>query len=70
VGAAVRSEVSGEAFLPADEIVSSFHPVLTEFVLEQSLRKEVRSQLLVTGSYDPLPGTAGELIRKDSVCFA
>ena len=55
--------------MPIDEIESSLHPDLTEFILEQFFKSDSRSQLLVTTHYDPLLDTVDDLIRKDSVWF-
>ena len=66
---AIYSAILNNEFLPIDEIESSLHPDLTEFILEQFFKSESRSQLLVTTHYDPLLGSVDDLIRKDSVWF-
>ena len=66
---AIYSAILSNEFLPIDEIESSLHPDLTEFILEQFFKSESRSQLLVTTHYDPLLGSVDDLIRKDSVWF-
>ena len=66
---AIYSAILNNEFLPSDEIESSLHPDLTEFILEQFFKSESRSQLLVTTHYDPLLGSVDDLIRKDSVWF-
>jgi AAA15 family ATPase/GTPase len=69
IEAAIYQAISNEEFLPIDEIESSLHPELIEFILEQFLKINNRSQLLVTTHYDPLLNTVDDLIRKDSVWF-
>ena len=69
VEAAIYRAKAEEMFLPIDEIESSLHPELIEFILEQFLKDAGRSQLLVTTHYDPLLNTVDELLRKDSVWF-
>lgn len=69
IEAAIYQAMSDDEFLPIDEIESSLHPDLIEFILEQFLKKSSRSQLLVTTHYDPLLNTIDDLIRKDSVWF-
>ena len=66
---AIYSAILNNEFLPIDEIESSLHPDLTEFILEQFFKSESRSQLLVTTHNDPLLGSVDDLIRKDSVWF-
>ena len=66
---AIYSAILNNEFLPIDEIESSLHPDLTEFILEQFFKSDSRSQLLVTTHYDPLLDTVDDLIRKDSVWF-
>jgi len=61
--------MSNDEFLSIDEIESSLHPELIEFILEQFLKENSRSQLLVTTHYDPLLNTIDDLIRRDSVWF-
>ena len=70
IEAAIFEALQKQAFLFIDEIESSLHPDLVEFVIEQFLSQSNRSQLLVTTHYDPLLNTVGDdLIRKDSVWF-
>lgn len=52
-----------------DEIESSLHPDLVEFILEKFLREKNESQLLITSHYDPLLNTVDDLLRKDSIWF-
>lgn len=55
--------------LPIDEIESSLHPELVEFMIAEFLRAPGRSQMIATTHYDPLLNTIDDLIRKDSVWF-
>lgn len=66
---AIYEAVKKEAFLHIDEIESSLHPDLLEFILQKFLESSNRSQLLVTTHYDPLLNTVGDLMRSDSVWF-
>ena len=40
-----------------------------EFIIEQFLKVQSHSQMLVTSHYDPLLNTVDDLLRKDSVWF-
>ncbi len=66
---AIYQAMANDEFLAIDEIEASLHPELIEFILEQFLKEQSRSQLLVTTHYDPLLNTIDDLIRKDSVWF-
>lgn len=67
--AAIYEAIQSEGILPIDELESSLHPELVEFIIEHFLRKPGRSQLIVTTHYDPLLNTVDDLFRKDSVWF-
>lgn len=69
IEAAIYEALKNEKVLPIDEIESSLHPDLVEFIIEQFLKTKNRSQLLVTSHYDPLLNTIDDLIRKDSIWF-
>jgi AAA15 family ATPase/GTPase len=70
IEAAIYNALNQNAFLFIDEIESSLHPRLVEFILKKFLEvKDSRAQLLVTTHYDPLLNEVGELFRKDSVWF-
>lgn len=70
VEAAIYEALKTNGVLPIDEIESSLHPELVEFILERFLgERNSRSQLIVTSHYDPLLNTTDDLIRKDSVWF-
>ncbi len=69
IEAAIFEAMQQNAFLSIDEIESSLHPDLVEYVIEQFLKNHNESQLLVTTHYDPLLNTVDDLVRKDSVWF-
>ena len=69
IEAAVYEALKSERILTIDEIESSLHPDLVEFMIQQFLQTHNRSQLLVTSHYDPLLNTVDDLMRKDSVWF-
>ena len=69
IEAAVYDALKNERTLTIDEIESSLHPDLVEFIIQQFLQTHNRSQLLVTSHYDPLLNTVDDLMRKDSVWF-
>lgn len=66
---AIYEAIKNESALPIDEIESSLHPELVEFIIQQFLKEKSRSQLIVTSHYDPLLNTVDDLIRKDMVWF-
>lgn len=69
VETAIYESIKKESFLCIDEIESSLHPELVEFIIQKFLSSSNRSQLLVTTHYDPLLNTVGDLMRSDSVWF-
>ncbi len=70
IEAAVYTALKGNAFLFIDEIESSLHPQLVEFVLKKFLEeKNSRAQLLVTTHYDTFLNEVNDLFRKDCVWF-
>lgn len=70
IEAAIYEALKKESALPVDEIESSLHPELVEFIIQKFLSgKNNRSQLVVTSHYDPLLNTVDDLIRKDMVWF-
>lgn len=69
IEAAVYEALKSEKVLTIDEIESSLHPDLVEFIIQQFLQTHNRSQMLVTSHYDPLLNTVDDLMRKDSVWF-
>jgi len=68
VAGVISQAVAKNAFLTIDEIESSLHPKLVEFVLEQFLSLSDKAQLLVTTHNDSLLAEA-DLLRKDNIWF-
>ncbi|MDR2114851.1 MAG: ATP-binding protein [Planctomycetaceae bacterium] len=60
--------IESNAFLAIDEIESSLHPRLVEFIIEDFLKHKGQSQLLLTTHYDGLL-EEDDLLRKDSIWF-
>lgn len=69
VETAIYKAMKRQGLLPIDELETSLHPMLIEFILENFLREKNESQLIVTTHYDPLLNTINDLLRKDSVWF-
>ena len=69
IEAAIYKTIKANGILPIDEIESSLHPELVEFIIEKFLKEKSRSQLIATSHYDPLLNTVDDLVRKDSVWF-
>ncbi len=68
IAAAIRQSMKADAFLAIDEIESSLHPKLTEFVIEDFLKKSTGAQLFLTTHYDSLLEER-DLLRKDNIWF-
>jgi AAA15 family ATPase/GTPase len=60
--------IDTNAFLAIDEIESSQHPRLVEFIIEDFFKQKGQSQLLLTTHYDGLL-EEDDLLRKDSIWF-
>lgn len=69
VEAAIYQTQELQAFLAIDEIESSLHPELIEYILTRFLQEKGRSQLLIATHYDPLLDEVGDLFRRDMVWF-
>ena len=69
IEAAIYEAVEFESFLTIDEIESSLHPDLLEYVLQKFLMNHGNSQLLVTTHYPGLLDTINDLLRKDNIWF-
>lgn len=69
IEAAIFEAMRRNAFLAIDEMDSSLHPDLVEYMVEHFLKTKNEGQLLVTTHYDPLLNTVDDLLRKDSVWF-
>lgn len=68
LSSAIKNAVDNDAFLAIDEIESSLHPKLVEFILEDFLKQSGQSQLLLTTHYDGLLAQ-DDLLRNDSIWF-
>ncbi len=64
----VLTMVKNDAFVAVDEIETSIHPKLVEFIIEKFLKQSIRSQLLLTTHYDGLLEEE-DLIRTDNIWF-
>ncbi|MBQ0063204.1 MAG: ATP-binding protein [Prevotella sp.] len=69
VETAVFDAIQKNTLLMIDEMEASLHPELMEFVIQQYLRADSNSQLLLTTHYDGLLRQIDDLIRKDNVWF-
>lgn len=70
IESALYTTIQSGAFLDIDEVESSLHPTLLDFILDKFLKTEDNeSQLLVTTHYDPLLDSIDDLFGKDSVWF-
>lgn len=69
IEAAIYEAVNNDAILLIDELETSLHPDLMEYILQEYLLKESQSQLLITTHYPGLLNTTDCLIRKDNVWF-
>lgn len=65
----IQNSIGSNAFLAVDEIESSLHPKLIEYMIERFLKESKRAQLLLTTHYDGLLGEE-DLLRKDNIWFA
>lgn len=68
LASAISQLVDNNAFLAIDEIESSLHPRLVEFIIEDFFKQKGESQLLLTTHYDGLL-EEDDLLRKDSIWF-
>lgn len=65
----IQNSIGSNAFLAVDEIESSLHPKLIEYMIERFLKESKQAQLLLTTHYDGLLGEE-DLLRKDNIWFA
>jgi AAA15 family ATPase/GTPase len=63
-----KKAIESNAFVAIDEIESSLHPRLVEYLLEQFLKQSIHSQLLITTHYDGLLEEE-DLLRNDNIWF-
>lgn len=64
----IQKNIASDAFLAVDEIESSLHPKLIEYIIERFLKESKQAQLLLTTHYDSLLGEE-DLLRKDNIWF-
>ncbi len=64
----VQSAINNNTFLAIDEIESSLHPKLVEYIVERFLQESEFAQMLVTTHYDGLLAQ-DDLLRKDNIWF-
>lgn len=64
----VREVIENNGFLSIDEIESSLHPKLIEYIIERFLKESNYAQMLLTTHYDGLLAEE-DLLRKDNVWF-
>lgn len=70
MGALLYETMERNAFVAIDEIETSLHPELIQFIVRQFLdTKESKSQMLITTHYTNLLDTIDDLLRLDSVWF-
>ena len=67
LAASMQKLISHNSFLAVDDIESSLHPNLIEFIIERFLQESERAQLLLTTHYDGLLGDG--LLRNDNIWF-
>lgn len=66
----IYSQLHRQAFLAIDEIESSMHPNLMEYILAKFVNtQDNQSQLLVSTHYDPILKDIDDIFGKDSVWF-
>lgn len=66
----IYSQLHRQAFLAIDEIESSMHPNLMEYILAKFINtQDNQSQLLVSTHYDPILKDIDDIFGKDSVWF-
>ena len=68
IAGVISRALNRDAFLAIDEIESSLHPKLVEFVIENFLRLSNRAQLLLTTHYDGMLEET-DLLRNDNIWF-
>ncbi len=64
----VQEVISNNTFFAIDEIESSLHPKLVEYIVERFLQESEYAQMLVTTHYDGLLAQ-DDLLRKDNIWF-
>jgi hypothetical protein len=69
VEAAIYEAVKNDSILMIDEIESSLHPKLIEFIIQEYIINSNESQMLLTTHYPGLLNTIDDLVRKDNIWF-
>ena len=70
MGTIIHDVLESNAFVAIDEIETSLHPELIEFIINQFLdTAESRSQMLITTHYAKLLDTVDDILRRDSIWF-
>lgn len=64
----INALIKNNGLLTVDEIESSLHPKLVEFIIEKFLRESGKAQLIVTTHYDGLLAQ-DDLLRNDNIWF-
>lgn len=64
----INELIARDAFLAIDEIESSLHPRLIEYIIERFLKESGKAQMIVTTHYDGLLA-ADDLLRNDTIWF-
>lgn len=64
----VQDAIGNNSFLAIDEVESSLHPKLVEYIVEKFLQESEYAQMLVTTHYDGLLAQ-DDLLRKDNIWF-
>ena len=69
IEAAIYEAIKNNSVLILDEIESSLHPNLIEFILQEYIMNSNESQMLITTHYPGLLNTIDDLVRKDNIWF-
>ncbi len=69
IEAAIYEAIKNNSVLLLDEIESSLHPNLIEFILQEYIMNSNESQMLITTHYPGLLNTIDDLVRKDNIWF-
>ncbi len=69
VETSIYEAVKNDSILMIDEIESSLHPKLIEFVIQEYIINSNESQMILTTHYPGLLNTIDDLVRKDNIWF-
>lgn len=64
----IKETIKNNSFVAVDEVESSLHPKLIEYIIERFLKESNQAQMLITTHYDGLLGE-DDLLRKDTIWF-